>query len=212
MKKFVFYTLFLFIVLISLFDCGVALTPKLTAKLPPETETEVLRFNVFHGEIENLYGLNLGIVNIIKDRLIGAQIGLLNSADSKNRKKNIGLQVGILNNSDSNYYGLKLGIFNVEIFRLGDSMPGSEVEKDREKIGAVLSIGLFNATQGFVNVGIFSGGSVFNLGIVNFGASGFNLGIVNFGEERQFQIGFLNVCPKNRVVRFMLIANYCTSF
>ncbi|WP_244894469.1 LA_2272/LA_2273 family lipoprotein [Leptospira alexanderi] len=159
--------LFLSVVFAS--NCGVALTPKATVKVPPDTETEVLRFNVFHGEIENLYGLNLGIVNIIKDRLIGVQIGLLNSADSKSRKKNIGLQVGILNNSDSNYYGLKLGIFNVEIFRLGDPMPGSKVEKDREKIGAVLSIGLFNATQGFVNVGIFSGGSVFNLGIVSFG-------------------------------------------
>ncbi len=43
MKKFVFYTLFLFIVPISLFDCGVALTPKATVKIPPDTETEIFK-------------------------------------------------------------------------------------------------------------------------------------------------------------------------
>ncbi|AXR69002.1 LA_2272/LA_2273 family lipoprotein [Leptospira mayottensis] len=207
MKKFALYVLFLFVVSILFFDCGVALTPKTTVKIPPKTNIEVFRLNIFHGEVENLYGLNLGIVNIIKGHMIGTQIGLLNSAESESRKKNLSLQIGILNNSDNNYYGVKFGIFNVEIFRLGDPMPGSELEKERKKIGAVLSIGLFNTMGGF-NIGILNSGSVFNLGIVNFGETGFNVGIVNFGEEKQFQIGVLNFC-KNGPVPIMIVVNYC---
>ncbi|EMY12146.1 hypothetical protein LEP1GSC043_3134 [Leptospira weilii str. Ecochallenge] len=77
--------------------CGVALTPKLTAKLPPETETEVFRLDIFHGEVKNLYGLNIGIKNYT-NRLIGAQIGIVNVA-----KNSIGVQVGIVNLSNKKH-------------------------------------------------------------------------------------------------------------
>ncbi|WP_017859328.1 LA_2272/LA_2273 family lipoprotein, partial [Leptospira borgpetersenii] len=82
MKESVLYNLFLFIVSISLFNCGFALTPRLTAKFPLETKTEVFRLNLFHGKFENLYGLNVGIFNFVNN-MIGAQVGIVNSSSNK---------------------------------------------------------------------------------------------------------------------------------
>ncbi|WP_036059831.1 LA_2272/LA_2273 family lipoprotein [Leptospira sp. P2653] len=219
MKKFVFYTLFLFIVLISLFDCGVALTPKLTAKLPPETE--VFRLNVFHGEVKNLYGLNIGIVNIIKDRLIGAQIGLLNSADSKNRKKNIGLQVGILNNSDSNYYGLKLGLFNQSEggFTIQTGAV-NQVENQSRGHGGI-QLGFYNeVTLKESGNQIMGDGTYFTAGVYNCGGVkiglfnssprgiGLSVGAINTGKDGNFLIGILNFC-EHGFPSVMIGFNYC---
>ncbi|WP_080634840.1 LA_2272/LA_2273 family lipoprotein [Leptospira weilii] len=223
MKKFVFYTLFLFIVLISLFNCGVALTPKLTAKLPPETETEVFRLDVFHGEVKNLYGINLGIVNIIKDRLIGAQIGLLNSADSKNRKKNIGLQVGILNNSDSNYYGLKLGIFNQSEGGFTIQTGAVNQVESKGKGNGGIQLGFYNeVTLKQSGNQIMGDGTYFTAGVYNYGGGGvkiglFNssprgiglsVGVINTGKEDNFLIGILNFC-EHGFPSVMIGFNYC---
>lgn len=195
------------------------MTPKLTAKLPPETE--VFRLNVFHGEVKNLYGLNLGIVNIIKDRLIGVQIGLLNSADSKSRKKNIGLQVGILNNSDSNYYGLKLGLFNQSEggFTIQTGAV-NQVENQSRGHGGI-QLGFYNeVTLKESGNQIMGDGTYFTAGVYNCGGVkiglfnssprgiGLSVGAINTGEEDNFLIGILNFCDHG-FPSVMIGFNYC---
>ncbi|WP_441006939.1 LA_2272/LA_2273 family lipoprotein [Leptospira santarosai] len=46
-------------------NCGVALTSETYVKVPPKTETEVFRLNLLYGEVDNLYGFNVGLYNHI---------------------------------------------------------------------------------------------------------------------------------------------------
>lgn len=69
------YCLFIFFV----FNCGFALTPKANITIPLKTNTEVLRLNLPYGETHNnVYGLNIGLFNFIRNDLIGVQIGIIN--------------------------------------------------------------------------------------------------------------------------------------
>ncbi|EKR17971.1 hypothetical protein LEP1GSC019_3160 [Leptospira interrogans serovar Pyrogenes str. 2006006960] len=52
-------------------NCRVALTSEKTIKIPPKTQTEVFRLNLIHGNVENLYGLNVGIFNSVNNSMIG---------------------------------------------------------------------------------------------------------------------------------------------
>ncbi|EMF81474.1 hypothetical protein LEP1GSC188_4936 [Leptospira weilii serovar Topaz str. LT2116] len=216
MKEFVFYTLFPFIVPISLFDCGVALTPKLTAKLPPETETEVFRLNLPYGKVKNLYGLNAGIRNYA-NRLIGAQIGIVNVAENS-----IGVQAGIVNLSHKKTYGWQFAIINmaeknglfkiqtgianlligtqkdsaglqVGIFNLGTNM-FPDIELNKRRGGFYLTIGVGNyETSGLMIGAINRSSKGMNVGVINRKTEGFNLGIVNFQEGSSFSIGAINI-------------------
>ncbi|TQE48403.1 hypothetical protein FFZ95_18215, partial [Leptospira borgpetersenii] len=83
MKVFVFNTIFILIVSSFVLHCGIALTPRMTAKFPLETKTEVFRLNLPYGENQNLYGLNVGIFNFVYYNMIGAQVGIVNSSSNK---------------------------------------------------------------------------------------------------------------------------------
>ncbi|EMJ93630.1 LA_2272/LA_2273 family lipoprotein [Leptospira alstonii] len=216
MKKALKLYVLILILCLFVYHCGVALTPKATVKIPRETNTEIFRLNLFHGEVETLYGMNIGLVNIIVSRMIGTQIGLLNSVNYSEGK---GFQVGILNNSGFGYYGLKLGIFNFNFSFFGDPMPGSKVEEERRKIATALSIGMFNFNNAFnigifnvgrgINVGVFNAGASFSLGVVNgSGEPGLSVGAINIGSNGNLQIGIVNYCPNN-TIPIMIIANYC---
>ncbi|EMO03447.1 hypothetical protein LEP1GSC116_2454 [Leptospira interrogans serovar Icterohaemorrhagiae str. Verdun HP] len=74
-------------------NCGVALTSEKTIKIPPKTQTEVFRLNLIHGNVENLYGLNVGIFNSVNNSMIGAQVGIVNLSD----KNTYGWQFAIIN-------------------------------------------------------------------------------------------------------------------
>ncbi|EMF81407.1 hypothetical protein LEP1GSC188_4938 [Leptospira weilii serovar Topaz str. LT2116] len=66
-------------------------------KIPPKSEIEVFRFNVFHGEVKNLYGtyFTAGVYNYG-----GVKIGLFNSSP-----RGIGLSVGVINTGkDGNFF------------------------------------------------------------------------------------------------------------
>ncbi|WP_004280175.1 LA_2272/LA_2273 family lipoprotein [Leptospira mayottensis] len=43
------------------------MTEKTTATIPPKTETEVFRVNLFYGEVKKLYGINIGLLNRIRE-------------------------------------------------------------------------------------------------------------------------------------------------
>ncbi|EKO14809.1 LA_2272/LA_2273 family lipoprotein [Leptospira kirschneri] len=216
------------------FNCGFALTPKANITIPLKTNTEVLRLNLLYGESHNnVYGLNLGLFNFIRNDLIGVQIGIVNETENA-----AGLQIGLLNNSDPTYGVLKVGFLNTNFF-LDRGMPrpnpfyeDQEIKNQNVK-GLAISIGAANVMSGRFNLGLFNWaeglniglinmneGSSFNLGIVNIGTSlevspkekrAISLGIFNSGSDKEeFQIGIINYCPNN-TIPIMLVANYCSS-
>ncbi|EMP81516.1 hypothetical protein LEP1GSC162_0528 [Leptospira santarosai str. CBC1531] len=108
------------------FDCGISVTERARLKIPSETETEVFRLNLFDGEVKNLYGVNIGLLNRVLENLIGLQVGGANVADGKtsaqvggrtvreNKEVYVaqigGVKIGVLNISPS---GLSIGAINV---------------------------------------------------------------------------------------------------
>lgn len=91
---------FLILYVIPMLNCGVALTSEKTIKIPPKTQTEVFRLNLIHGNVENLYGLNVGIFNSVNNSMIGAQVGIVNLSD----KNTYGWQFAIINMAEKKDY------------------------------------------------------------------------------------------------------------
>ncbi|WP_061205791.1 LA_2272/LA_2273 family lipoprotein [Leptospira santarosai] len=170
---------------ISISNCGFALTPKITTTLPPQeerTKTEVFRFNLLYGELMNLIGINVGIVNTVENRMIGAQAGVVNFSN----KDSYGAQVSIYNSSKNRMAGVQLGIVNLS----EGNTYGAQValvNKAKDK-GAGIQAGIVNYSEG-QSVGV-------QAGIVNMGAqrTGFDLtvGAGNF-QTKGFMIGALNL-------------------
>lgn len=191
-------------------NCGVALTPRLTAKVPADARTELVRINLFYGEAGNVYGLNLGLANIVEHDLIGAQIGIINGAT-----KASGIQIGLVNNSTPAYGLLKIAALNLNFFLDSGrrSVEESPESRDRRMKGdAGLSIGIANIASGRMNIGFFNYGYGWNLGAINWNDEGsaVSLGVINLGEKENFQIGILNFC-KDGPIPFMIVVNYCNS-
>ncbi|WP_232422625.1 LA_2272/LA_2273 family lipoprotein [Leptospira santarosai] len=168
----------------------------MTAKIPPETETEVFRLNLLYGEVDNLYGFNVGLYNHI-DEMIGAQIGILNTVHDP-----IGIQIGAINGVIAVHdiqTGLKIGFFNFG-FILESNNPVDYLPKYR-KISA--SVGLVNMMNGKLKLGLFNMGNGINLGIVNLHSDDrwtVSIGAVNIGKYgNHLQIGIVNYCPNNTI-------------
>ncbi|MBF3376641.1 LA_2272/LA_2273 family lipoprotein [Leptospira borgpetersenii] len=220
--------LILLLICVASSNCGFALTPRITVKIPPQTQTEIFRLNLLLGEVGKLYGINLGGMNYAH-RLIGTQVGIVNISE-----ESIGILFGLLNNSGS-YGTLKIGFLNTNFF-LDRGMPQphrSYENEEKEKIvdDLALSIGAVNLMSGRFNLGLFNWGEGLNVGIVNtnegrsvnFGIvnigtklevrpkekSAISFGIVNTGTNRnELQIGVLNFCEKG-LLPFMIGINYC---
>ncbi|WP_155717925.1 LA_2272/LA_2273 family lipoprotein [Leptospira noguchii] len=226
-----FSNIFIISCCVFVFNCGFALTPKGTITIPRKTDIEVLRLNLLYGETYNVFGLNLGLFNFIRDNLIGVQIGIVNEAENAS-----GLQIGLLNNSNPTYGALKVGFLNTNFF-LDRGMPHPFHEDEKVKNQAVkdlaLSIGAVNMMSGRFNLGLFNWGEGLNVGLVNMNeGNSLNLGIVNIGttlelspkekqaisfgifnsgsHKEEFQIGIINYCPNN-TIPIMIVANYCSS-
>ncbi|EMO55576.1 LA_2272/LA_2273 family lipoprotein [Leptospira noguchii] len=236
MKKtfllFIFRLLFFWI---FFHNCGIALTPERMIKIPPKTQTEVFRLNLLHGKVENLYGLNVGIFNIVNNGMIGAQVGIVNLSG----KKTYGWQIAIINMAEKNgLFKIQTGIANlligtqkdsaglqVGIFNLGTNM-FPDIKLNERRGGFYLTIGVGNyETNGLMIGAINLSSKGMNIGAINKNTEGFNLGIVNLqegpafsigainiGSSRDvgFQIGIINYCPNN-TIPIMLVANYCSS-
>lgn len=193
---------------ILLCNCGVALTPRLTAKIPKDTSTELVRINLISGEAGNIYGLNLGLANIVQHDLIGAQIGIINGATNAS-----GIQVGLVNNATPAYGLLKIGVLNLNFFLDSGRSPVEKTleSSDRRIKGDTgLSIGIANVASGRMNIGLFNYGYGWNIGAINWNgeSSAVSLGVINLGEKENLQIGILNFC-KEGPLPFMIVLNYC---
>ncbi|MDV6237113.1 hypothetical protein CH379_015890 [Leptospira ellisii] len=227
-----FKFLFPLLVFMSVADCGVALVPRMTVKIPPQTETEVFRLNLLSGDARRLYGINVGVMNSV-DRLIGAQIGMINVAENAS-----GVQIGWINNSTPKRVALKIGLFNFDFFLDRERIPrptdAERENKNQTEKALSLSIGIVNFFSGKFNLGLFNGGEGFNLGLFNLHeGNAANFGLINFRTESNFrnrkeddstisfgilnsgtykeelQFGVVNYCPNN-TIPILIVANYCS--
>ncbi|OOV41478.1 hypothetical protein B1J93_13000 [Leptospira kirschneri serovar Pomona] len=201
--------------------CTFALTPKTTLEIFPNTNSEFFRFNLIYGEVQNLYGLNIGTVNKIKERMIGVQIGIFN----KSSGQTTGLQLAVVNVSGEKLLGIQIGLVNyIEGGSAGLQAGIINLGKDRSS-GVELTIGLVNYKTGSLTIGISNflskGINValynqnvvgFNFGILNLYSEGISLGIFNIGNQEigDTQIGLINLSnvSKKSTVQFGLL-NVC---
>nr|WP_230458298.1 hypothetical protein [Leptospira weilii] len=146
-----------------------------------------------HGEVKNLYGLNAGIVNAVKNRIIGAQVGILNFA-----RNLIGIQIGAVNLTHRKHAGLKIGLFNFGV-PLHALAPDS-VDIPTTRIGVSIGIANFETQNGNISIGIYNYEAGINIGIIN----------ISDPHHKQIQIEIINYCPNN-TIPIMIVANYCSN-
>lgn len=122
-----------------LLNCGITglSGSKSFVKIPVKTKTEVFHASLSKGEVENLYGINLGVANIVKESLVGIQVGGANISQGDTyaaaqialyntaEKAGFTIQAGGANNVEG-VAGIQLGFYNNEKkellrFRPGDS-------------------------------------------------------------------------------------------
>ncbi|WP_243394766.1 LA_2272/LA_2273 family lipoprotein [Leptospira adleri] len=198
-------------------NCGIGglRGEKSFVRTPAKTETELVRVNLLYGEVKNLYGVNIGVINAVKDRLIGVQVGGVNFSDGKtygaqlslyNEAKNGGFTVqagGINKIEETGAGGLQVGLYNKAV-NGGYFITAGIYNKGSS--GA--TIGLINNEGLGINVGGFNYGYGLNLGLVNSG-KGLSIGAINIGEDGNFQIGVLNFCSEGPFP-IMIGINYCS--
>ncbi|EKR90314.1 putative lipoprotein [Leptospira santarosai str. CBC379] len=221
---------FLFALCVSIFGCGVALTPRQTAKIPSETETEVFRVNLFDGEVKNLYGVNIGLLNRVLENLVGLQVGGLNVADGKTsvqvggravreNKEVYVAQIGGVNIADGNVYAAQVGFLNKSAggFTI-QTGAANMVESENNNTNGGLQLGIYNeVTEGnrisdegyYVTAGVYNnGGGGVKIGVLNISPSGLSIGAINVGESDNFLIGIVNFCEFG-FPSVMIGFNYC---
>lgn len=223
---------FFLLLWITASNCGLALTPRITTKIPPKTETEVLRLNLIYGEVKTLAGVNLGLLNEVQENLYGAQLGIVNFSDGKTygfqvavfnaaKNKGFGIQAGIVNSTDGDSKGIQAGIINLGSDKRGyDLTIGVGNYKTSGLMLGVtnlssqgINLGALNENSSGVNLGVLNiQGSGVSIGVFN-GGSGVHIGLFNSAGEDEaepptMQFGLLNFCGKGRFP-VMIGFNYC---
>ncbi|TGK25350.1 LA_2272/LA_2273 family lipoprotein [Leptospira stimsonii] len=169
-------------------------------KIPKDSNMEVLRINLMHGETNNLFGLNLGVSNEVRSDLTGIQIGILNRA----MNGTVSIQIGVLNRLDGVGYAIRIGLYNRD----------GRFSMDPQILPVYLiggfTIGALNvASDGGTNIGLMNliaGG--FNVGLINLLTHGVTIGLINHGFDKTFSLGIINFCEYGQLP-VMILANYC---
>ncbi|MGQ2800869.1 LA_2272/LA_2273 family lipoprotein [Leptospira santarosai] len=222
---------FLFILCVSIFDCGIALTPRLTAKIPPKSETEVFRVNLFDGEVKNLYGVNIGLLNRVLENLVGLQVGGANVADGKTsvqvggptvreNKEVYVAQIGGVNIADGNVYATQVGFLNKSVGGFTIQTGVANMVESESKTNGGLQLGIYNeVTEGNR---ISDKGYYVTAGVYNNGGGGVKIGVLNNGGKGGVKIGVLNISPSGLSIgainvgesdNFLIgILNFCDDF
>lgn len=140
-----------------------------------------MRIDLLYGENRDIWGLDLGLVNIVTREMLGSQIGLANI----NLGEMAGVQIGIDNIignmpalassslKNATAYGLQLGALNV-------------VYPDRMIIGA--QVGLINVADKMQGL---------QIGIINCAndLTGVQIGLLNYNEAAEFYMApIINTC------------------
>ncbi len=173
----------------------------------PSAQSDVggFRLSLLYGECDNFAGFDIGLVgcatgdfrglaiggaNIVSDRLVGLQVGLVNwnsNGDESSARRSLGVQYGFLNYADS-FFGLQDGWINVSAGNVSGLQYGflnCACDVTGVQCGSLIVFGV-NVAVGKV------GGS--QIGIVNYAGemtSGIQIGIVNVITRN----GFLPVLP-----------------
>ncbi|EMO58039.1 putative lipoprotein [Leptospira santarosai str. CBC1416] len=232
-RKLLLFSLSIFCTFV--FGCGVALTPRLTAKIPPKTETEVFRLNLFDGEVKNLYGVNIGLLNRVLENLIGLQVGGANVADGKTsvqvggrtvreNKEVYVAQIGGVNIADGNVYAAQVGFLNKSAggFTI-QTGAANMVESENNNTNGGLQLGIYNeVTEGNLGNRISDEGYYVTAGVYNNGGGGVKIGVLNNGGKGGVKIGVLNISPSGLSIgainvgerdNFLIgILNFCDGF
>ncbi|MDI7196897.1 hypothetical protein QMM61_09310 [Leptospira santarosai] len=228
---------FLFTLCVSIFDCGIALTPRLTAKIPPKTETEVFRLNLFDGEVKNLYGVNIGLLNRVLENLIGLQIGGANVADGKMSAQSVHVggravrenkevyvaQIGGVNIADGNVYAAQVGFLNKSAGGFTIQTGVANMVESENNTNGGLQLGIYNeVTEGNLGSRISDNGYYVTAGVYNNGGGGVKIGVLNNGGKGGVKIGVLNISPSGLSIgainvgesdNFLIgILNFCDDF
>ncbi|TGK38686.1 hypothetical protein EHQ12_04620 [Leptospira gomenensis] len=215
MTIFLFRSALVFLAAASLLNCGVGglRGEKSFVRVPVQTQTEMIRFNLLYGEVRNLYGVNLGSINLVSERLAGAQIGLANLSEGKT----YGAQIAVYNSAEKGGFSIQLGGINrVKNGGAGIQLGGYNRGSNE---GVYINGGIYNSGTNGITIGLinrenigfnvagFNYGAGVNVGIVNMGV-GLSVGAINIGESSNFQIGILNFCS-NGPFPIMIGINYC---
>lgn len=108
-----------------LLNCGITglSGSKNFIKIPVRTKTEIFHASLSKGEVQNLYGINLGVANIVKESLVGIQVGGANISQGDTyaaaqiafyntaEKAGFALQTGGVNNVEGGA-GVQVGLYN----------------------------------------------------------------------------------------------------
>ena len=176
----------------------------------PSSQSDVggFRLSLLYGECDDFAGLDIGLVgratgdfrglaiggaNIVSDRIVGLQVGLVNwnsNEDESSARRSIGVQYGFLNYADS-FLGLQDGWINVSSGNVSGLQYGflnCACDVTGAQCGTLLVAG--------VNV---ASGSV----------SGCQIGIVNYAGrmESGLQIGIVNVISRGGILPVLPILN-----
>ncbi|WP_394854627.1 LA_2272/LA_2273 family lipoprotein [Leptospira ellisii] len=118
---FFFRSALLSIAVSALLDCGVGglRGEKAFVRVPVKTETEVLRFNLLYGEVNKLYGINVGSINLVSEQFAGAQVGLANLSEGKT----YGAQLAVYNSAKKGGFSIQVGGIN----RVSDGGAGIQI-------------------------------------------------------------------------------------
>ncbi|EMO15106.1 hypothetical protein LEP1GSC165_1234 [Leptospira santarosai str. CBC523] len=190
------------------FDCGISVTERARLKIPSETETEVFRLNLFDGEVKNLYGVNIGLLNRVLENLIGLQVGGANVADGKTsvqvggrtvreNKEVYVAQIGGVNIADGNVYAAQVGFLNKSAggFTI-QTGAANMVEIENNNTNGGLQLGIYNeVTEGNLGNRISDEGYYVTAGVYNNGGGGVKIGVLNNGGKGGVKIGVLNISP-----------------
>lgn len=221
MRIYSFFSILFFILCeISLSNCGLALTPQITTTIPPqnkETKIEIIRLNILYGELMNLIGINVGIVNTVENRMIGAQAGIVNLSNkdsygaqvslyNSSQNQMISTQIVIANSSQGSTYGAQIALVNTAKDKRAGIQAGlinySEgqsnglqtgiVNVGSQKSGFDITVGAGNfQTKGMMIGGLNLYSEGVNVGIMNEQGNGFNLGALNI-QGKGINVGILN--------------------
>ena len=104
----------------------------------PEWDVKGLRIDLLYGRCQNLYGIDLGLVNHTVGKEIGLAVGLVNYAEANFT----GLQVGAVN------IGERVKALQVGVYNEADDMSGLQIGViNHTRIMRGVQIGLINVIE-----------------------------------------------------------------
>jgi hypothetical protein len=160
--------------------------------VPDDSDVRGLRLNIPYGKIQNAYGLDYGIVNIVSEDVAGIQMGIYNKASDAR-----GIQIAAWFNITDSMSGIQFGVANTASSSSMHGLQNGGVNYAKEMYG--MQNGGVNVTKKLNGI---------QIGVVNYDGemNGLQIGIVNFAESVSgVQFGVANIIQSSSVPFFPFI-------